>query len=53
MPLLNTIVLVSSGVTVTWAHHSLIENNFSETKQSLFLTILLGIYFTALQGIEY
>jgi len=53
VPLLNTIVLVSSGVTVTWAHHSLIENNFSETKQSLFLTILLGIYFTALQGIEY
>lgn len=53
IPLLNTIILISSGFTVTWAHHSLIENNFSQTTQSLFLTILLGIYFSILQAYEY
>nr|UDY72222.1 cytochrome c oxidase subunit III [Attacus atlas formosanus] len=53
IPLLNTIILISSGVTVTWAHHALMENNFSQTTQSLFITIILGIYFTILQAYEY
>ncbi len=53
IPLLNTAILLTSGVTVTWAHHRLIENNHSQTTQGLFFTILLGIYFTALQGYEY
>nr|YP_010329986.1 cytochrome c oxidase subunit III [Theretra alecto]UNP54913.1 cytochrome c oxidase subunit 3 [Theretra alecto] len=53
IPLLNTIILISSGMTVTWAHHSLMENNYTQTIQSLFLTILLGIYFTILQAYEY
>ena len=53
IPLLNTTILLSSGVTVTWAHHSLIENNFSETTQGLLLTIFLGVYFTFLQALEY
>nr|YP_009491513.1 cytochrome c oxidase subunit III [Pidorus atratus]AWI14399.1 cytochrome c oxidase subunit III [Pidorus atratus] len=53
IPLLNTIILITSGVTVTWAHHSLIENNHSQMTQSLFLTIILGIYFTILQAYEY
>nr|YP_010389740.1 cytochrome c oxidase subunit III [Issikiopteryx taipingensis]UPU95815.1 cytochrome c oxidase subunit III [Issikiopteryx taipingensis] len=53
IPLLNTIILISSGVTVTWAHHALLENNYSQTFQSLSLTILLGIYFTILQAYEY
>jgi len=53
IPLLNTIILLSSGVTVTWAHHSLIENNHSQTTQGLFFTILLGVYFSILQGYEY
>lgn len=53
VPLLNTIILLTSGVTVTWAHHSLIENNFSQTRQGLRLTIFLGIYFTSLQALEY
>nr|QIT06462.1 cytochrome c oxidase subunit 3 [Mesaphorura yosii] len=53
VPLLNTIILLSSGVTVTWAHHSLIEKNLSQFKYSMILTIILGIYFTALQGYEY
>nr|YP_010274844.1 cytochrome c oxidase subunit III [Gerosis phisara]UJV31536.1 cytochrome c oxidase subunit III [Gerosis phisara] len=50
IPLLNTIILITSGVSVTWAHHAL---NFSQTKQSLLITILLGIYFTILQAYEY
>ena len=53
VPLLNTIILLSSGVTVTWAHHSLIENNYTQTFQGLLLTIILGIYFTSLQALEY
>lgn len=53
IPLLNTIILITSGVTVTWAHHALIENNFSQTSQGLFITIILGIYFSILQAYEY
>lgn len=53
IPLLNTIILLTSGVTVTWAHYSLIENNYTQTTQSLLITILLGIYFTILQAYEY
>nr|ATG33637.1 cytochrome c oxidase subunit III [Gastrolina depressa] len=53
IPLLNTIILLTSGLTVTWAHHSIMENNYSQGLQSLILTVLLGIYFTVLQGYEY
>nr|APX39524.1 cytochrome c oxidase subunit 3 [Oulema melanopus] len=53
IPLLNTIILLSSGLTVTWAHHSLIENNFKSAFNGLILTIMLGIYFTILQAYEY
>lgn len=53
IPLLNTLILLTSGLTVTWAHHSLIENNYKQTYQGLFLTIILGIYFSILQGYEY
>jgi len=53
IPLLNTIILLSSGVSITWCHHRLIVNNEFKTKLSLFLTIILGFYFTILQGIEY
>lgn len=53
VPLLNTIVLLSSGVRVTWAHHAIIENNYSQALQGLTLTVGLGVYFTALQAIEY
>nr|AII02548.1 cytochrome c oxidase subunit III [Urodus decens] len=53
IPLLNTIILISSGITVTWAHHALMENNYTQTLQSLFLTVILGIYFTILQAYEY
>jgi cytochrome c oxidase subunit 3 len=53
VPLLNTIVLISSGISVTWAHHALIAGNFSQTKQGLIVTVVLGLYFTMLQGLEY
>lgn len=53
VPLLNTIVLISSGVSVTWAHHALIEGKFYQAKLGLNLTIFLGIYFTFLQALEY
>nr|WNH37442.1 cytochrome c oxidase subunit III [Eptatretus deani] len=53
IPLLNTAILLGSGVTVTWAHHSLMENNRKDMIISLLLTILLGIYFTSLQVMEY
>nr|YP_011008850.1 cytochrome c oxidase subunit III [Oligobrachia dogieli]WPV72840.1 cytochrome c oxidase subunit III [Oligobrachia dogieli] len=53
IPLLNTTILLSSGVSVTWAHHSLLENNISQAKQSLFLTIFLGMYFSFIQMTEY
>jgi len=53
VPLLNTIILLSSGVTVTWAHHRIMENNHSQTTQGLFFTVLLGVYFSILQGYEY
>ena len=53
IPLLNTLILLSSGLRITWAHHRIIENNFNEAIQSLTITIILGFYFTILQGIEY
>nr|YP_010443042.1 cytochrome c oxidase subunit III [Araeosoma owstoni]UTD49292.1 cytochrome c oxidase subunit III [Araeosoma owstoni] len=53
IPLLNTAVLLSSGVTITWTHHSILAGNRTEAIQALFLTITLGIYFTALQAWEY
>nr|WPM98425.1 cytochrome c oxidase subunit 3 [Ochthebius quadricollis] len=53
IPLLNTLILLTSGLTVTWAHHSLMENNFNQAKQGLLLTVILGIYFTILQAYEY
>lgn len=53
VPLLNTSVLLASGVSITWAHHSLIEGNRKHTIQALLITIALGVYFTLLQAAEY
>lgn len=53
VPLLNTAVLLASGVTVTWAHHRLIEGTRTNTIQALILTVRLGLYFTFLQAGEY
>lgn len=53
VPLLNTSVLLASGVSITWAHHSLIEGKRNHINQALSITILLGLYFTILQASEY
>ena len=53
VPLLNTIVLVSSGVSVTWAHHAIMEGKFHQFKLAIMLTVFLGTYFTLLQALEY
>nr|UZA66684.1 cytochrome c oxidase subunit 3 [Tanystylum sp. JZ-2022] len=53
IPLLNTLILLTSGVTITWSHHSILSNKIKESKSSLWITILLGTYFTLLQGWEY
>jgi len=53
LPLLNTIILLSSGATVTFAHHSLIQGKRKGALNGSIFTILLAIVFTAFQGIEY
>ena len=53
LPLLNTVILLSSGVTVTYAHHSLIQGNRAGALYGLLVTVILAIIFTAFQGIEY
>ncbi|MBV1692919.1 MAG: cytochrome c oxidase subunit 3 [Hyphomicrobiales bacterium] len=53
LPLVNTLVLLLSGTTVTWAHHALLENNRRGLIQGLTLTVILGMLFTALQIYEY
>ena len=53
VPLLNTVVLLTSGATCTWAHHAIIEGNRAHAIYGLALTIGLGFFFTALQAMEY
>ena len=53
LPFLNTLILLMSGVTVTWAHHALREGDRRHLLQGLGLTILLGAAFTCVQVYEY
>nr|AGV04750.1 cytochrome c oxidase subunit III [Neomysis orientalis] len=53
IPLLNTLILLTSGATVTWAHHTILEKNYSSSITALTLTCALGLYFTTLQAMEY
>ena len=53
IPLFTTVILLSSGVSVTWAHHSLINNFFIDSILALGFTVLLGVYFLAIQYVEY
>lgn len=53
LPLLNTLILLTSGTTVTWAHYALIQGDRKGLKQALWLTVILGILFTLCQAYEY
>jgi cytochrome c oxidase subunit 3 len=53
LPLLNTLVLLTSGTTITWAHHALLNGDREGLKRGLWLTVVLGAFFTVLQVIEY
>ncbi len=53
LPLVNTLILLTSGTTVTWAHHSLQHGDRRGTIIGLGLTIVLGMLFTACQAYEY
>jgi len=53
VPLLNTVILLSSGATVTWAHHAIVAGEKRSAQVGLVLTIFLAIFFTALQVLEY
>jgi len=53
IPLLNTVLLLSSGASVTWAHHAILAGNRSQALQSMILTVCFGVIFTAFQAYEY
>lgn len=53
LPLVNTLILLLSGTTVTWAHHALQQGDRKGAKLGLILTVVLGALFTAVQAYEY
>lgn len=53
IPLLNTIILLASGVSVTWSHQLILINNWWVAKNAIIFTWILGIYFLILQIFEY
>lgn len=53
LPYFNTLLLLASGTTVTWAHHALLEKDRKGVLQGLGLTVILGIVFTCVQALEY
>ena len=52
IPLINTLVLLLSGTTVTWSHHALLEDDRKSFIQGLTLTVILGFCFTAASSIR-
>jgi len=53
IPAINTLILLSSGATVTWAHWGLLKDNRAQLITGLFMTVALGIAFISLQSFEY
>ncbi|XVN42084.1 MAG: cytochrome c oxidase subunit 3 [Candidatus Rickettsia vulgarisii] len=53
IPFINTLILLLSGTTVTWAHYAIEENNIEDCITALGFTIILGIFFTLMQAYEY
>jgi len=53
IPLLNTVLLLSSGVTVTWGHHSLGSREYADAANGILLSIVLRVVFLICQFVEY
>jgi cytochrome c oxidase subunit 3 len=53
LPFINTLILLLSGTTVTWAHHAILHEDRDGLKKGLWLTVLLGVIFSFVQGYEY
>jgi cytochrome c oxidase subunit 3 len=53
IPFLNTVILLSSGATVTWAHHAILAGNRRQATLGLSLTVILAVIFTGFQAFEY
>jgi cytochrome c oxidase subunit 3 len=53
LPAINTLLLLTSGATVTWAHWGILKNNRRQLVLGLFMTVALGIAFLACQAVEY
>jgi cytochrome c oxidase subunit 3 len=53
LPLINTLILLTSSTTVTWAHHAVREGNTKSAVQALIVTVALGAVFTCVQAYEY
>ncbi len=53
LPLLNTLLLLCSGTTITWAHHAMLHDRRDDVKTGLWLTIILGVVFSMIQAYEY
>ena len=53
LPLLNTLILLLSGTTVTWAHHAVQHGDKKGLVNGLLVTVILGVIFTGFQALEY
>nr|YP_010934883.1 cytochrome c oxidase subunit III [Blastothrix speciosa]WKV28874.1 cytochrome c oxidase subunit III [Blastothrix speciosa] len=53
VPLINTVILLSSGVSITWCHYSILKMNKLESLKSLIITVILGLIFSLFQLMEY
>ncbi|WP_018632875.1 cytochrome c oxidase subunit 3 [Neomegalonema perideroedes] len=53
LPLINTLILLLSGATLTWAHHALLENDRKNLIRGLAVTVALGFIFLGMQALEY
>ena len=53
LPLLNTVLLLSSGFTITYGHHSVIQGDRAGSLHGTLYTVILALLFTVLQGVEY
>uniref|UniRef100_UPI00300161D0 cytochrome c oxidase subunit III n=1 Tax=Sannella crucifera TaxID=3019673 RepID=UPI00300161D0 len=53
VPMLNTMILLSSGITITWAHQALMMKKYYKMNKAMIITITLGVYFSLLQMYEY